>query len=80
MVNVDESNVSVCCCPTMESVANASEPRGKEDQTSYLSVFNFRRYNLVFVLADFKIPRVIRGSRFIWFRLRVIILAGNDYL
>jgi len=34
MVKVDESNVSVCCCPTMESVANASEPGGKGDQTS----------------------------------------------
>jgi len=27
MVKVDESYASVCCCPTMESVANASESR-----------------------------------------------------
>jgi len=33
-VKVDESNVSVCCCPIMESVANTSEPGGKGDQTS----------------------------------------------
>ena len=34
MVKVDESNVSVYCCPIMESVANASEPGGKEDEIS----------------------------------------------
>jgi len=34
MVKVDESNASVCCCPIMESVANANEPGGKGDQTS----------------------------------------------
>jgi len=34
MVKVDESDASVCCCPIMESVANASEPGGKGDQTS----------------------------------------------
>jgi len=34
MVKVDESNVSVWCCPIMESVAKAREPGGKGDQTS----------------------------------------------
>jgi len=28
-VKVDESNVSVCCCP-MESIANANEPAWRE--------------------------------------------------
>jgi len=45
---------------------------------SVVGVFNFLRYNLAFVLADFKIPCLIEGSRFIWFRLRVIVLARND--
>jgi len=34
MVKVVESNVSICCCPIMESVANISEPGAKGDQTS----------------------------------------------
>ena len=42
---------------------------------SLVGVFNSRRYNLAFVLVDFKISCVIQGSRFIWFRLRVIVLA-----